>query len=453
MTSPPQRVQVFSLGLPKTGTPREQRRYRVKWRVNGRDRTRSFPTRAEADRVRSSLLAAVHDGLLFDEPTGLPAAWVTPVGLPTWWGWTREWLELKWPQWSGNSRRTAVETLTLLAVHLVRSTAPATPPELARWLREVGYQPGALPADEWSDWMDRWSLPLADIDGRVLERVLTAVTRKADGTMTAPSVTRRRRNMLMTILRSALRRGLIRTNPMETVEWRTPKANLTIDVSTVPSPADVSAVIDHVTALPSQGRRYAALFALIGMAGMRPSEAAGLLVRDVDLPEAGWGMAILRGALTAPGARYTASGSVAESKGLKHRPEGSIREVPLAPELVSRLRLHLEKFEPVEGRVLSTGTGHPIAAANYGQVWIRARARLWPPGHPLARATVYDLRHAAATTMLLAGLPPAEVARRLGHSVDVLMRVYAGVFNDERERSNQLLDDFLAERRNASTSG
>lgn len=141
---------------------------------------------------------------------------------------------------------------------------------------------------------------------------------------------------------------------------------------------------------------------------------------------------------------YTASGSVAESKGLKHRPEGSIREVPLAPELVSRLRLHLEQFEPVDGRVLSTRTGHPIAAANYGQVWIRARAHLWPPGHPLARATVYDLRHAAATTMLLAGLSPAEVARRLGHSVDVLMRVYAGVFNDERGRSNQQLDDFLA---------
>ncbi len=39
--------------------------------------------------------------------------------------------------------------------------------------------------------------------------------------------------------------------------------------------------------------------------------------------------------------------------------------------------------------------------------------------------------------MLRAAVPPAEVARRLGHSVDVLIRVYAGVFDDERERSNQ----------------
>jgi hypothetical protein len=47
--------------------------------------------------------------------------------------------------------------------------------------------------------------------------------------------------------------------------------------------------------------------------------------------------------------------------------------------------------------------------------------------------------------MLRAAVPPAEVARRLGHSVDVLMRVYAGVFNDERERSNQLIDKALRE--------
>jgi hypothetical protein len=42
--------------------------------------------------------------------------------------------------------------------------------------------------------------------------------------------------------------------------------------------------------------------------------------------------------------------------------------------------------------------------------------------------------------MLRAGVPPAEVARRLGHSVDILMRVYAGVLTDERERSNAMIE-------------
>ncbi len=42
--------------------------------------------------------------------------------------------------------------------------------------------------------------------------------------------------------------------------------------------------------------------------------------------------------------------------------------------------------------------------------------------------------------MIRAGVPLAEIARRLGHSVDVLLRVYAGVFDDDRERSNTAID-------------
>ena len=34
-------------------------------------------------------------------------------------------------------------------------------------------------------------------------------------------------------------------------------------------------------------------------------------------------------------------------------------------------------------------------------MWIRARARLWPPGHALSKARVYDLRHAAATSVFV----------------------------------------------------
>jgi hypothetical protein len=42
--------------------------------------------------------------------------------------------------------------------------------------------------------------------------------------------------------------------------------------------------------------------------------------------------------------------------------------------------------------------------------------------------------------MLRAGVAPSEVARRLGHSVDVLMRVYAGVTRDETDRANQAIE-------------
>ncbi len=42
--------------------------------------------------------------------------------------------------------------------------------------------------------------------------------------------------------------------------------------------------------------------------------------------------------------------------------------------------------------------------------------------------------------MLRAGVPAAEVARRRSHSIDMLMKICAGVFEDERQRANELID-------------
>jgi integrase len=105
----------------------------------------------------------------------------------------------------------------------------------------------------------------------------------------------------------------------------------------------------------------------------------------------------------------------------------------------------MERWPPVNGRVFTNAAGRAPTTTNYGPVWVRARTELWPGGHRLGKTTVYDLRHSAATTMLRAGVPPAEVARRLGHSVDILMRVYAGVLDDERQRSNELMDRAVGE--------
>lgn len=42
--------------------------------------------------------------------------------------------------------------------------------------------------------------------------------------------------------------------------------------------------------------------------------------------------------------------------------------------------------------------------------------------------------------MIRAGVPLPEIGQRLGHSVDVLLRVYAGVFDDERDRLNKAFE-------------
>ena len=443
MSRPEQRVQIFSIGLPQEGTPRGGRRYRVKWRVDGRDKTRSLKTKAEAERLQARLQMAAIEGEGFDLATGLPMSWVKQD--VTWWEWSQEWLCLKWQQWAGHSRRSAVESLVAIAPLMARSGAPPASDEVAMWLRQHGYRPGSGDRESPPSWLLKWSVPLSDIDTTQLERVLTTVATKLDGSPMSREVARRRRTTLNTVLRAACRRQLIDHNPMDKSEWKLPTRNVSVDISTVPTYRDVLEIVDHVAGLKTDGARYAALFAGVGIAGMRPSEAIALLAADLELPSNGWGLAVLRGALTSPGTRFTSTGSVVEDKELKQRAPDATRDVPLAPDLVERLQSHVERWPPVNGRVFTNTAGRAPTTTNYGPVWVRARTKLWPGQHRLGKTTVYDLRHSAATMMLRAGVPPAEVARRLGHSVDILMRVYAGVFDDERQRSNELIDRAVRE--------
>jgi integrase len=61
---------------------------------------------------------------------------------------------------------------------------------------------------------------------------------------------------------------------------------------------------------------------------------------------------------------------------------------------------------------------------------------------PLAR-TPYDLRHAAVSLWLNAGVPAPEVTERAGHSVDVLLKVYAKCVDGQREIANQRIEAVL----------
>jgi hypothetical protein len=90
--------------------------------------------------LQARLQMAVMDGEEFDLETGLPLSWVK--GDTTWWDWSREWLDLKWPQWAGHSRRSAVESLVAITPLMVRNGAPPVPDETAKWLRDTGYRPG-----------------------------------------------------------------------------------------------------------------------------------------------------------------------------------------------------------------------------------------------------------------------------------------------------------------------
>ena len=55
---------------------------------------------------------------------------------------------------------------------------------------------------------------------------------------------------------------------------------------------------------------------------------------------------------------------------------------------------------------------------------------------------VNDCRHVASTTWLRAGMPVAETARRLGHSIETLVTTYVGALDEEEHTANRRIDTY-----------
>jgi len=53
----------------------------------------------------------------------------------------------------------------------------------------------------------------------------------------------------------------------------------------------------------------------------------------------------------------------------------------------------------------------------------------------------YDLRHAAVSTWLNAGVPAPQVAEWAGHSVDVLLRVYAKCISGQQHDAMRRIEE------------
>jgi hypothetical protein len=63
---------------------------------------------------------------------------------------------------------------------------------------------------------------------------------------------------------------------------------------------------------------------------------------------------------------------------------------------------------------------------------------------PLAKR-VYDLRHACVSTWLNGGIPPAQVAEWAGHSVAILLKIYAKCIDGQDRIAKRRIEDALGE--------
>ena len=431
-----------------------QGRWRVRWAVAGREHCRSFAARPLADRFLTELKTAAQGHQPFDETTGLPA---TPTGAAaqrSWYEHARGYAEMKWAGLAPKSRRSAAEALTTVTLALAcrRRGAPG-PGVLRRALFGWAFNPGTRhltpPADITAalEWIAAASQPVAALDDpAVLRAVLGACARTQAGQPAAATTQRRKRSVLYNAVGYAVEQRLLDANPIDRLQWKAPEVAETLDRRVVASPAQARALFAAVRAQGARGQHLEAFYGCLYYAALRPSEAVALRGADCHLPSRGWGRIDLATSEPRAGRDWTDHGTARQGRGLKHRAEGEMRAIPIPPALVALLRTHLKTYGTTpDGRLFRTARGRPLQDSAYSAVWQAGRtAALTPAQHasPLARRP-YDLRHAAVSLWLNSGVPATEVARRAGHSVAVLLKVYAHCIDGQDGTVNKRIADAL----------
>jgi integrase len=281
--------------------------------------------------------------------------------------------------------------------------------------------------------------------------VLNNLALRQDGKAAAASTVARRRATFHGALQYGVELKFFVVNPLESFSWAAPKQDDSVDRRVLANPTQVRSLLRAVREF------YPALEAYYGgmyYAAMRPAEVRHLTEEHLLLPESDteWGELLLVGSTQQTGEAWSDTGAVREDRPLKHRSERSTRTVPICPEYCALLRRHLELFGTgPDGRLFVTRTGpfgHVVPLKEYSnpvhpntstRMWAKARKKALSEVQyksPLARRP-YDLRHAGVSLWLNAGVPATQVAEWAGHSVKVLLQVYAGCIDGQDEAAKR----------------
>src|ERR1700730_4607958 len=413
--------------------PDRRRPFEVRWHAAGRTRSRSFITQGLADSYRAELIRAARKGLDFSPGTGEPASWAAPEAA------TISWLEhaaayatMKWPLAAAPPRAGIADALATISPALLTPGRDRPP---AAVLRAALYGHAFNPARAGTDpgpvaaalaWAWHHCLPLTTLaDSAVTRRALEALALRLDGTRAAATTITRKRAVFHGCLSYAAELGLLAVTPLDRITWRPPRSSCPAGLRSAATPAEVKAILAEVTNVRPE---LTAFFGWLYYQALRPAAAVALRADSCILPSRGWGELTLTGSLPRSARAWTGNGTPRESRRLKHRPEGAIRTVPIPPQLARLLRWHLRAFGCAEdGRLFQGAHGGPLSESLYGRIWHQARTAALPEegtGTQPARRP-YDLRHAALSLWLASGASPAEIAARAGHSVRVLLTIYA----------------------------
>ncbi|MFE0027067.1 tyrosine-type recombinase/integrase [Amycolatopsis sp. NPDC059021] len=465
------RVQVWAI-ITRKNAKGKVTSCRVRWKVGTKEFGDSFKVRAQADSFRAGLISAQRDGVRFDLTTGLPVEWGNATADMTWFEATYRYVEMKWPDLAATARQTTVEALirVLPAFVLDKPGCPEAS-QVRSVVRQWGYNPPRrteenVPTNVASvlEWLSRNTAKVdSATDPEVLRTLQRAVTQRLDGEPYAPTVARRTRSVLSNFLDYAKDElKVVDTNPLQDVKWtKMPKGKRKIDRRAVPNPIQARTLLRTIGETPRSGKRLLAFFASMYFAALRPEEATYLGKEHLALPpprrnpetgedEYDWGTIYLERARPYVDALWTDTGTVGEDRPLKSRAPGDVRPVPCPPELTGILWRHIECFGyGPDGRLFVGEQGGVLSRVTYGKVFRAAREATFSAEvlrGPLARRP-YDLRHAAVSTQLAAGVSAATVADWAGQSIAVLLEVYASFLDGGEQAARQQVESGLGSRR------
>ncbi|MFI9269803.1 site-specific integrase [Kitasatospora sp. NPDC052896] len=437
--------------------PGRAKPFQVRWRVGRQQHSKSYLLKAQADGRRAELMAAARRREQFDEETGLPVSELEALrkdAEPTWFDHARKYAEMKWRESSAKERSARADGLATLTPALVTDHRGTPSPKVLRralscWafnFSEHLPEPPE-PIAEALVWIGQKSLPISQLeDSDTIRNALKAISLKLDGGRAADNTIRRKYATFSNALNYGIEQRYFTANPLKFVDWTPPEIDSEIDWRYVPNPRQCRDLIEAARGLSARGRHLATFYGCINWAATRPAEAMNLRLPDFELPGTGWGLIVAPGSSPRVGSRWTDDGKSYEERGLKRRARGATRDIPIPPVFVRMVREHVEEFGLGEdGHLFRAAEGGLLTTKEYAAVWKEARKLVLPPQQvetPLADVP-YSLRAACVSGWITAGVPPAEVARRAGHSVAVLYKFYAKVLDGRREQDNALIERFL----------
>jgi len=438
----------------KTGK-RRRRPYGVRWITAGREHSQWFATKALAKAELSKLQQAMNRGEAFDIETGLPESMYREERSPTLLRVAREYLDHVWPDMSPNSRGRLVDGLAVAVQGFLTEEPDAAPALVRRVLTTFVLPPDGSTVEptpegrELATWIEQHSRKVVElVEPESVTEVGRALRTNLDGKRAATNTVDTRKGALVQALGFAVERSYLGENPFSGLTLVKFSDVQAVDPGVVVNPLQARELLASVTYVRPRGtnRSWRPFFSSLYYGGVRPSEARFLADTHCELPRKGWGAFVLPNSLGRSAARYSDDGQTYQVRSLKHRADEHTRTVPIPPVLVRILLDHLDQVGTgPDGRLFWGKEGGPISNASYTDIWRQARPLGLPPrlvGSMLA-GRPYDLRHAAVSSWIAAGVPLPDVADRAGHTVNMLTKVYAKFVHGTRHTANRRIETFL----------